>query len=135
MAAPQNEKSARREVGSGPSVGEGVPRESQTQGLGSVPAEHGTSKPEFISGRKGPDGELGVRALLPLCHRLGPEGAQGLGSPIPLPTLKENPVINHPQMIFLLTRHESHCQACIALGVLACPPSSPGVSSQMAQGH
>lgn len=73
VAAPQNEKSARREVGSGLSVGEGVPRGSQAQGLGSVPAAHGTSKPEFISRRKGPDGELGLRALLPLCRRLGPE--------------------------------------------------------------
>lgn len=73
MAAPQNEKSARREVGSGLSVGEGVPHGSQAQGLGSVPEARGTSKPEFISGRKGPDGEPGLRALLPLCRRLGPE--------------------------------------------------------------
>lgn len=65
VTAPQNEKSARREVGSGLSVGEGVPRGSQAQGLGSVPAARSTSKPEFITGRKGPGWRARPQNIVP----------------------------------------------------------------------
>lgn len=54
VAAPQNETSERREVDKGLSVAEGIVHGTSPKDyLGSVSAAHGTSKPEFTSGRKG----------------------------------------------------------------------------------